>query len=240
MQGAEFFAAIVGAIVGGGISAAIQFYSFSEQERIRKAVRKEQRVVGEEAEREREALLAFSILTKINRALTALTQIREVLNKGLRVSIEKRIEFANAARAIASDPDRIEFTLEELALVRDLRRSDLLNVLLDLPYVLDGYVDNMSTFRRLRWEIVDLVSAGDVDRSGHAWNEFEGAAAFKAKVKIHESNTLLFAMWASIMKDYPGTKSLLTNLQSAFHDRLGRSRMKIEWDVSSTSREFSG
>lgn len=229
--GGEFLAALVGAIVGGGISAAIQYYSFSEQERVRKAVKREVRAESEEAKREREALLAFAIITKINRALTAFTQYKNTFDSGFRHSFVNRMELTNGVRAVASDHDRISFDLDELALVRDLAKAELMNHLLDLPHVLDSYIDNMGTFRRLRWEIADLAANGDVDRSGRAWSGFEGAAAFRAKVKIHEANSLLLTMFSRIFADHRTTHHLFCELQKAFRDRLGASRMKVEWEI---------
>lgn len=229
--GAEFLAAVVGALFGGGISAAIQYYSFREQERVRKAIEGRQERLGAEAMKEKEALLAFSMLSKINRALTALTQIRDNLNNGFRHSLKNRMEFANGVLAIASDPDRISFTLEEMALVRDLRRDEIINDLMDLPYILDGYIDNMATFRRLRLEISDLAESGEIDRTGRAWSEFKGTGAFRAKIKLHEANTLLLAMFGRMFSDYRNTHDLFCNLQSALRARLGGDRMKVEWQI---------
>lgn len=228
----EFLAALAGALIAGSISGVLQWLSFKEQHRIRRA---ERRVADErmkETRNENEAVLAFSIMMKINRALTGIQQMKEQIDKGFLESVSRKMEFANAVQTLSSDPDRISFTIEEMALVRHFRKSEIANDLIDLPGILDLYIDNLAVIRNLKSEVSELAKTIEIDRYGRAFSSYDERNAQIAKLKIFQANQLLRHLLGRGIVDYPKTHRLFSDFQSAATDRLGRSRLKIEWDLS--------
>lgn len=217
--------------MGGGISLLAQGREFRQQERVRAEDRAASAAENAAEDAERESQLAFSILAKINRAHTNIKQIKDHIHEGFWSSVRGGMEFANATKGISTDPLRIEFTSDELVLVRNLKRADLLNDLMNLPYVHDMYVENMALFKKIRWELPELASSGEVSRQGLASSVFEGANALRAKIKLHECNALLFFMLGSSIDDYHTCNNLFADLQVVLREKVGAELMRVEWGV---------
>lgn len=229
--GAEFFAALAGAAIAGAISFALQWQSFEAQRKIRKREREQERDHAAEQEREREAILAFSIMVKINRALTAIHQIKQHLEETFRESVTRRMEFANAVQGFSADFDRINFSIDELAFARHFRNSEMVNNLMDLPAILDLYVDNMAVIRRLKSELSDLASSITLDRKGRATSGYKSGDADKAKLRIAQANLLAQHLLARSIDDYRLAHNLFCDFQDSAKDRLGSERLRVEWKI---------
>lgn len=232
----EFLAAITGAIVGGGFTLLAQWFSFKRQSSTRR-IEKAQEVRDEQdRELKRRSALAFSILAKTSRALTYIKQVREHLVAGVHEGIQRKLPYANTIVAFSSDPQPISFSTDELIVIRDLADAKALNAALDLPYILDGYIANMKLFREIRWQMADLASRGTVGPRGQSESEFTGASAFKAKIRIHEANTIIISLFARSLVDLPETESLFEKLHKYFRGNLGGEYMRISWELTAMTR----
>ena len=227
----EFWAAIIGALVGGAITALTQLMSFRWQQNQERARRREDFHLQSERQLEREATLAFSILAKMNRGFTAITQVRDILDSAHQLMMQAGMEFANAARPTATDPESFRFSLDEMILVRDLRKTDLINNFLDLPYIVDGYIGNIAVFRRIKSDINGLAEVGRIEPDGRAISGIHKKNEFRHSLLVSEANVLLNAMHTSIAHDFKNTNNLFHDLHAALQDRLGGGRMKVDFEV---------
>jgi len=227
----EFWSAIAGALVGGALTALTQLLSFRWQERRERARRREKEARDHKEHLTRQATLAFSILAKMNRGFTAITQVRDVLGAADQLVRETGMELANAARPIATDPDRFSFTLDEMILVRDIARDEWINPFMNLPHVVDGYIANMAVFRRQKAEINSMAEVGHIGPDGRAFTGIPKAKEFKYKLLLREAEVLLASMRDTIGPDYVTTNNLFHDLHAAFQDRFGSARMKVSFEV---------
>lgn len=229
--GTEFFAALAGACVAGAISLALQWQSFDAQKKSRRREREQELAQAEERKREREAVLAFSTMVKINRALSVIEQIKRHLEEAFRESVTRKMELANAVHGFSADFDRIAFSVDELAFARHFRKSELVNDLVDLPAILDLYVDNMAVIRRLKGELSDLATSIKMDRRGRAVSSYTVGNADKAKLKVAQANLILQHLLARSIDDYRLAHNLFFDFQEASTDRLGQERLRVVWDI---------
>ncbi len=227
----EFWAAIIGALVGGAITALTQLMSFRWQQKQERARRRQETVLEHERRLEKEAALAFSILAKMNRGFTAITQVRDVLNTAREIMPNTKMDLASAARPIAIDPESFRFSLEEMILVRDLKLSELINTFINLPYVVDGYIGHMAVFRRIKSEMTALAEVGHIRPDGRAFSGIHKNNEFRYKLLLSEANFLLMSMSDTITDDFRNTNNLFHDLHSAFQERLGGARMKVDFLV---------
>jgi hypothetical protein len=223
--------ALVGAAVGGLISLGLQLQSFRHEASKRSAERRAVRLQNDEAQRQAEIVCAFTLMMKVLSALNTLEQASDQLHSAILRSVRCRMDIAGAIRAFSADFERVKFETDELLLIRSLRRRDLFDELLNLPAVLDLYVDNFSVIRRLRSEMHDMVDEATVLRTGHGTAAFSGSNAAKAKIRAYDLRMLTLHMYARVFHDYPKYRNLACDLQDAIIDRFGRHDFGLIWGV---------
>lgn len=142
----EFWAAVIGAIVGaiagGGIAAILQHWQYSREKGAR------------------ERALAQALFFKVLRIHSDLEGYRRHVAdcaafahaKGLR-------EGWQSLKPIGNGPPRIAFAPEEMALLLDLRRFDLLNTVLSLDAVHGSTVDIFELYASRRAAMGALIGA---------------------------------------------------------------------------------
>lgn len=218
--GPEFFAATIGAILGGLIAAVIQYWSYSEQ-------RRERRI----AERKREAANAFSILTKINRAYSTISAIKKQTDNAVIQCIKRGIRLSAAYEAFSGDMPRFSLTADEVEFLRSTKDGDLISAILDLPHIHDMYVDTAALLRGHKVKLAELQSWTNVRPDGSGTSVFEGANASKARLEQFQADKLVAAMIGFTLKDFPETKKLLQDSQAKFVSIIGKDDMGVVWDI---------
>ena len=164
----EFFAAMAGALVGGGISWLIQRQSFLKEERIRRATRAENVRKEKDREIEAQSMLAFSVLRKLTLTITVIADMHNHLHDAFILSLRRRTSMAAVLRPFTTDPEKFSFTLDELICIQKLGKADLLTEANDMPALEAMYVDNMALFRTLKSEIDALGEVVEVFSDGRA------------------------------------------------------------------------
>src|SRR3546814_10422982 len=125
-MGIEFWAAIIGAIIGGLIALGIQLLA------LRAA--KNQRL--EEAA-ERKKALAHALLFKMAKILSNLENFKEYLQGPLKIANEAKLEREpwELIQPLANYPDPIQFSTDEMAMLLSLKNDDLFNEILSMDQV---------------------------------------------------------------------------------------------------------
>lgn len=231
----EFIAGVTGALVGGAISYVLQRQVFAKEAAQRAADRKQAVAQSDEVIRQSELNRAFSIMLKVTAALNGLQQASGQLHRAVLTSVRERMDLAGAMRAFSADFDRIKFDTDELILIRSLRNADLFNELLNLPAVLDLYIDNFAVVRRLRMEMQDLVEQATLTRTGAGTSAFSGASAAKAKIKSYEVKSLALHMYARVFHDLPNYNNVACDLQDALINRFGKKDLSTVWGLERVS-----
>ena len=218
--GPEFFAATIGAVLGGLIAAGIQYWSYSEQRRERRL-----------AERKREAANAFSILTKINRAYSTISAIKGQTDKAVIQCIRRGIRLSAAYEAFSGDMPRFSLTADEVEFLRSTKDGDLISSILDLPHIHDMYVDTAALLRGHKIKLAELQSWTNVRPDGSGTSVFEGVNASKARLEQFQADKLVATLIGFTLKDYPETKRLLRKSQAKFVSIIGKKDMGVVWDT---------
>ena len=227
----EFFAALAGALVGGGISWLLQRQSFLAQERVRKAIRSEASRKDKDREIEADSMLAFSVLRKLTMTVTTVADMHNHLHDGFIASIRRRVRFAAALRPFTTDPEKFSFTLDELICIQKLRKADLLTEANDMPSLQAMYVDNMALFRTMKLAIDELGDVLEVLEDGRVTLGFKGQNAGRADMKTRELSQLLTHLWGRSWDDLKRVNNLTFDLQAAFREKLGAD-LKTTFDIA--------
>lgn len=218
--GPEFFAATIGAVVGGFIAAGIQYWSYREQLRERQF-----------AERQRKAANAFSILTKINRAHSTISTIKRQTDKAVLDCIRRGIRLSAAYEAFSGDMPRFSLTADEVEFLRSTKDAQLISSILDLPHIHDMYVDTAALLRGHKSRLAELQSWTDIRPDGSGTSVFEGVNASKARLEQFQADKLVASLIGFTLKDFPETKELLRAAQEKFVRIIGGKDMGVILDV---------
>jgi hypothetical protein len=223
--------ALVGSLVGAGITCLAQWQIFNQQERIRKALAREAASKAETLRKETESIHAFSMFLKLNRIVTDLTDMRNSLHDAKIRALRDGGSMAAALRPFSTDPDKQGFSIEELLLVRALRRDDLLNIVTDLPAVHASYVDNIVVIRNLRTGWAELADEQELHVGGVVLTKFSGTKGEKARINLMQADELANVLWCRSWEDVPRTTNLFADLQDAIIDRLGSDIVRVKFAI---------
>jgi hypothetical protein len=227
----EFFAAIVGAVVGGAISAALQWQNFKAQNSKQAIAERRSDRAKKDSELQQNVVLAFSVLLKLNRIHTTVTNFLNHIHDGVLHAIRTKMELAGALKAFSSDPEPVEFTIEELALVRSCRNDDVLNALLDSPYINRMYIENAAVLRKMKLELAEIGQHRLVEAGGRFESRCEGAAAGRAQANVFTANVIIWTLYRRSFTDYPLITNLLHDVQRELWNFLGKGEVGFGFEV---------
>lgn len=158
----EFWAAIAGAVLGGGIAALVQWLSIRH------------------TTRERRRGIAYSLLFKVGQIYSHLRLLNRAIEAPLKDAAAD--DLANPWRVvqgIANMPSRVTFTTDEMALVLELAPGKLLDDLLMLDEKHNATIDAFQFYSDRRTEFTDALTPVQVDGQ-HAFAEVPVALRPKA------------------------------------------------------------
>lgn len=230
--GPEFFAAIIGALVGGLMALLVQLLGFWFQIFERNRTTQREREEEEKRQRDREIVHAFSILVKINRAHTTIMDMKNHLHRGVLTAIKERMRYALAIKAFSSDPEPFRFSIDELALVRKMREADILNELLDLPFVHDMYIDNMRYHREECFKMADLAKDVKLSKDGKAQTFYSEADKARIEILVHQLDEIVLHLYGRSLGDFSYVNNLFFDIQNRFLEYFGDKEFGFRWQVS--------
>jgi len=161
-----------------------------------------------------------------------ISQICDHLHTGVIDGIRKRMQYGAAVMAFSADFPKIEFTLEELSLIRSLKDVNLLNRCILLSNIHAMYADNMRVYRSIRDEFGQRPSNVELQNDGTFLTQFEDADAAKAKLTISSANQLILTLYRRSFHDYPFVQNIFYDLQEGFIRRFGKDDLGIHWGVT--------
>ena len=212
---AEFWAAIAGAIVGGGISMALQLLANRSAIKVRQADAKAQL-----------AAQARSLVLKTVKIESDFLQFRKDLEESRILAQQNGIPFGWASfRATANLPREIVFTNEEIAALSACKNDSLFNDVLALDEVHSSVLQIMLLYRSKRFELSDSLPAqmsGNIGISSLSPEEFN-----KLAPKMVEVDLLAKDLASLIEQESSEPMSLSNRLAAAVNDQYG-SNMSIE------------
>ena len=220
----EFWAAIAGALVGGFVSAALQWIAH-------RAAASERRLERLEIKRGQ----ARSLVLKTLKIESDFLQFRKDFEDSRDLAKQNGIPFGWASyRATANLPREIVFTNEEIAALSACKNDALFNDVLALDEVHSSVLQIMSLYRTKRFELSDSLPAqmsGSVGTSALTQDEFDKLAPRMVEVD------LLAKDLASMIEDESKEPLVLSKgLVSAFNQQYGGT-MSIELKAPSSSEK---
>jgi hypothetical protein len=211
----EFWAAILGAFVGGLVSCGLQWLAFKEA-----ANRRREELV------ERNRALAHSILFKMIRIHSNLHHLTMNLRlaqvEGQKAGLNQPWQYL---RPLANWPDTVHWTPEEMSLLLSLREDDLFNSIVSLDIVHNSTLELFKTHREMHAEVAALLP-GEVNE-GVAQSELSPEQARVIAPKIAGLNMLGESMIQRCETDYAEAAKVLADLNRVLSEKLGL-KYKIE------------
>ena len=200
----EFLSAVVGAVVGGLIAAAVTYFS---QNRIFK----EEEERRNQSIREHNKVLARSLFLKVSRIYSNIYQFHR--------SIEEHFERVDESRhnhpsmfvmPIGNMPDKVHISTEELSLLLEYADDDLFNSIVSIDSVHNSAIGGMNNFIEMRKEtnsVLDpfLGEGGAID--------MERIAQIPEVIgRIQALDRFIFDMRASFNRDVEEYQGTIQNL----------------------------
>ncbi len=193
----EFWAAIAGAVVGGLVSAIIQYLSIrhqrSEEEKRRLEVRQ---------------LLGRSLTFKLMRIVRDLHGINVHLTEGGKSAPpEMQSEPWSYVQPIANLPEKVLITYEEIALISE-EDVDLVNDLLDLDGIYASSMQLTKIYGELRQALAEKLPSNNF-QGVRGIAELNQDQAAVLRPRMIELNTILQALFARSEADAAFAKRVL-------------------------------
>jgi hypothetical protein len=190
----EFWAAIIGAIVGalagGGITAALQNWQFGREKR------------------DRDRGLAQSLLFKLMRIHSDLEGFRQhVAESDLRAQNAGLEVGWQSMRPIGNGPPKVSFASDEMAFLLSLRNLPLFNSILSLDAIQGSTIDIFVLYAAQRTALTSILPAqmdgmiGHIDLNEDEYRRFAPAAAalndIVASIRAHAARDAELA-WEAV------------------------------------------
>lgn len=158
----EFWSAVAGAVLGGGIAALVQWLSLRH------------------TTRERHRGLAYSLLFKVGQIYSHLRLLNRAVEAPLNdAGADDKANPWRVVQGIANMPSRVTFTPDEMALVLDLKPGELLDDLLMLDEKHNATIDAFQFYSDRRTELMDALTPVQVEGQ-HAFADMPVALQPKA------------------------------------------------------------
>lgn len=209
--GNEFWAAVVGALVGGLIALILQLVSL----RVARKYRIEDQTNARRA-------LAYSLSFKMIKIATYLKEAWRHFESTNKECAEENAEPWQVFLSAANLPERIRFTDNEMSLVLSLGDADVFNELFMVDALYVGTIDNIEVLSRLRDSLSsELKAVGMSGDKGVLGLSPEEHLAFKPK--MIEVNKLFEGIHSTAQNDYEVAKRLTGQLLNLFEKEFGAS-----------------
>jgi hypothetical protein len=205
---AEFWAAIVGAIVGGLISLMAQRYEIAEQRKQR-----------EEDKKQLQKMLAFSVSIKMNTIYTDFFRLNQHLEESVKIASVNNVRPCNATNMLVALPDVITFSMEERSCIYQIGPIDLFNALL----VMDRYhrtaILAFENYNSLKLELEGSITNASLKTniSGQVVSsETSDQSRKKLELRMNGADSLLSQIRGQLSQHLSESKSCALRL----HERL--------------------
>ena len=206
----EFWAAVVGAVVGGIIAFAIQFVI------LRAAARQRE----EEAAGRRKAL-GHSLLFKMVKIHSHLHHFHAYLEEPFEREQEggSRREPWQIVLPLASNPEHVHFSSDEMAMLLSLKNDDLFNDVIPMDEIHNTTIDLFHTFKERRFALTSQLPAKMEGMVGET-KLTEEQMLFLRPMMV-EVNDLITSMRQRCELDARDAWNVLTRLHSGLKDEVG-------------------
>lgn len=214
--GVEFWAAVVGAVVGGLIALGVQLLAARHARKLRA-----------EEKTEHEKTHGHLALFKVLRMSSNLEHMRRHVSEG--EEVRKRDELSHlwsAVLPLANVVDRVEFTPDELNVVSKLGDEDLLNNFLSLDQLHNAFIPLWDIYNRDRRSLLSKLTPENFE-DGIGETFAESADVKKLKPAIYELEDLIKQIQALIEEAAAEAATVLESLVEALNERYSL-KLKIE------------
>jgi hypothetical protein len=204
----EFWAAIVGAIVGGLISLGIQLIALHAAKKERQLERKDVR-----------ASQGRSVLFKVMRIHSDLDGLyHHIEDSYSAVSPAVHQEPFTFVQQLANFPEYVHFNESEISLVMTFKDDNLLNSLMSLDVVHNSMIEIFRTYNAMRSSLTENMPA---EMSGYVGTStLDKKQMLILRPKMVEANMLLTSIRARAKNDYDQSRSTLVALHKALAKHL--------------------
>ncbi|WP_297804265.1 hypothetical protein [uncultured Brevundimonas sp.] len=231
MDYSEFIPAILGAVTGGGISLLTQDLSFRRQERLRKKLQKKSDILKREHEKKIQSQHAYIVLIKINRCCTEINLFNNLIKETISKTEARGGTLSQNFVPILADPSEINFTAEELLVIKEICSTKTIQNIIDLPYITNSHIASFSHLRKLKSDIACVPAIGKIDADGVATMSYEDQNAIRSKILLFEMDSVLNSIRTTIPKDRAHAFRVFKNTQDEFTSYFGKSELGIFWDI---------
>lgn len=203
----EFWAAIVGAIVGSLSGGAITWFLQSRQDRQQKL--------------DRDKGLARSLIFKMMRIHSDFHGFKSHVEEMSANAEQQGLDVGwRSFRAIGNLPDRIKFSAEEMGYLISLEDLDLFNRILSLDVIHSSTIGVFELYKERRITLTDMLRTPNLEGTvGTAVLSDEEQAFFAPKAV--ELDLLVADIRARVDSDADSSRSALTDLAVAVRKTLG-------------------
>lgn len=223
-MGNEFWAAIVGAIVGGIVAALIQYMSLRHQTSEEK-----------KRQRERDQALGRGLIFKLMRLVSDLHNIDDHLSSSKsRAEPQMKAEPWLYVVPIANLPDRIKVSSEEASLVLG-QNNDVLNDLLDLEVIHGGALQAMKLYGDLRQALTEKLPHSTFQGSVETL-ELPVEQMAPLRPRMIELNSIIDALHLRSKADFDLAIKTLTGVSQILAERYD---LKLKLEISPTKSSES-
>jgi hypothetical protein len=214
IKSTEFWATIVGAIVGGVISLAIQMISFREGRSIRQEDRKRQ-----------DEALARSLIFK---SMRILSNIHVIQGHFVESDARAAADGVNAEPwekylPIANPPEPINFSSDEMGMLLGLKDDAIFNAMMDMDVRHNSIITTLKAFNTSRTALTEAVSSVgylDAEEGQRLSHIMPRGAATLLRPKMIEVNTLAEALKEISASDLEDSKRNLNNLRDLLEKKI--------------------
>lgn len=193
----EFWAAIVGAVVGGLISLGIQMIALS-------ATKKERELERKNISASQGRSLLFKVM-RIHSDLDGLFHHIEDSFSAARPEVHH--EPFTFVLPLANFPEYVHFNESEISLVMTFKNDNLLNSLMSLDVIHNSLIETFRTYNAMRSELTRNMPAEMSGNVGTTTLTREAMLALRPKMV--EANMLLTSIRARAKLDYDESQSTL-------------------------------
>ncbi len=209
----EFYAAIIGAIVGSVLGGCVSY--FLQRQSLR-AVRDE----GLEQRKYRDKSLAYSMYIKVGDIFSNLT----IANSELKATVARAANQKRAAgwqdlQPFATLPMLVHFSPDEKSLLLHLKKHSLFNDISSLDRVHNNYIEMIGVYGRKRTEFTSALPIESMDESRFT-SALAKADMLRFGPTMGELDQLVQHLIKSMPADIAATEQILQRLGTLFMDEF--------------------
>lgn len=207
VPGSEFWSAIIGAVVGGGIAFWIQSKALTEARKERQSAR----LQAEQA-------LAYSLLFKVIKIYNNLEHIRR------HVDMRKTLHAGTTTPsgyllALANLPSAIEFSADEMSMLLSLQIDDIFNRTITLDDIHNSIVPAWELYSVLRNKVQSLSEARQFDPN-IGKSEIAVRKDSPLAIAVFEADQMAMELQRRAYLDAKEAKQVLQDLAACFREKF--------------------